>query len=341
MARKFIDGFEHGKLDLWEVSGSSVVLQTGIGGFDGYCMYLQSIGTSLEYIKKTLDTAYTEIYLAFKHRPNSNSYSRRTLRVDKGANPQIYVLRSVVSERLSVITDYTTVATGTAILALNTTYEIEVYIKIHATLGRVVVKVDGITDIDYTGNTVNGSGDTTLDTIILGAAGEPSTGPRAGMSLNNYASGWFDDIVIDSTAYPGTTHIQAIQPNGVGSSTQWTALSGANWDNVDEIPPSDADYVYVNAVGQVDLYTASNLVGTIAAVKCVQVQARSVAQGAPTPTTLQLAVRTHATNYFGASIVVPTAFKGLPNVWENNPFSGVAWTVAEVNDVEIGVKSTA
>jgi len=59
--------------------------------------------------------------------------------------------------------------------------------------------------------------------------------------------------------------------------------AGANWDCVEEIPYSDADYVSTNVTGKTDLYEVTDLVGSIHSVKCVQVAARSIKEGSPTP----------------------------------------------------------
>lgn len=107
------------------------------------------------------------------------------------------------------------------------------------------------------------------------------------------------------------------------------------------MPPNDADQVRTNSNDQLDLYGANDLAGSINTVKCVQVQARCNKEGTPTPQNIKLACRTHASDYVSADKAVPSTSKSLFNIWENNPNTSAPWTLNEVNDVEIGLKSTA
>ena len=124
--------------------------------------------------------------------------------------------------------------------------------------------------------------------------------------------------------------------------TEWDPSAGANWDCVEEIPYSDTDYVSTNVTGKTDLYEATDLVGSIHSVKCVQVAARSIKEGSPTPQNLQLACRSGGANYFGENVAVPAVNpKSLTKLWETNPGTGAAWTKDEVNAVQIGMKAAA
>ena len=188
------------------------------------------------------------------------------------------------------------IATGTAVLNLNQVYHLQFRANIHDTTGIVQVKVDGVVDIDFSGDTKPGT-ETTINAFQIG---QTAVNP---MTIQ------FDNVVIDGAAWPGKTNIQAIRPDGAGNSTQWTPSAGANWDCVDEVPASDADNVVTNTNDQVDLYAAGNLVGTVDSVVCVQVQARAVKEGVATPQNLALGVRTGATDYFSSDKVIPTAAK--------------------------------
>jgi len=162
-----------------------------------------------------------------------------------------------------------------------------------------------------------------------------------GQTTSNPNTIQFDNVVIDNTSWPGKTNIQAIRPTGAGNSTQWTPSAGNNWDCVDEVPASDADNVVTNANDQVDFYAAGNLVGAIDSVVCVQVQARAVKEGAPTPQNLALGVRTGGADYFSSDKAVPTAAKSLFNLWAQNPNTAALWTKTDVDGAEIGIKSRA
>jgi hypothetical protein len=213
-------------------------------------------------------------------------------------------------------------------IVANQTYLIEIYYKVADTGGRWTVKVDGVQVIDYTGDT-QASGNASTDRVGFGYDGVLT------------CSGYFDNIVLDSAAWIGKTYVQKIVPTGAGSSTQWTPSAGSNYQTVDEVPASDSDFNEVNAAAQLDTFAAGNLVGSIGAVLCVQLQARAFYEGAPTPTKLKLAVRSGTTNYYGSDETLTTVAKAWMKLWETDPDTAAAWTESGVNAAEIGYASVA
>jgi hypothetical protein len=328
MARLFIDGFESGGLDLWDSLTGSVIVDAAPDGMSGsYAMKIPN--ATLQYADKMLPLAMSEIYLKFRFR---------------WGNPVAAdVLRSIIGFRsgTTLLADYrmggasgpTAAYAGSTLigsglnLTVATTYLIEIYFKLADSGGRFVVKVNGVTEIDFTGDTKPGA-DTTFDRVQFG--------PSASTYVVNQ---WFDDVVFDDAAWPGNTKIAAIRPSGAGNSAQWTPSAGANWECVDEVPASDTDYVETNVVDKVDLYDAGSLPAAADAIVCVQVQARVLKEGAATPQNLALGLRTVGTDYFSPDKVAPTAYKSLSHLWENNPNTSVPFTVSEVNALEIGMKS--
>lgn len=328
MARIFIDGFEAGEYDMWDADSNATVISSAGLDMDGdYCLDLNA-GT--EYLQKDI-TADDEMYFAFLYRPTNNTTSEEMLVVYNAGTALVHICRAATSGLIKAYRGISALLdTGTHSLSINTTYLIEVHFKVADAGGRVEVKVDGISDIDFTGDT-KPDANTQFDKVRLG------TGPTTAFSTNAY----FDNFIMDDAAWIGDTKIQKILPTGGGSSTIWTPSAGANWQCVDERPPSDVDYVSTNVVDQVDTYAAGNMAGSINSVKCVQVQSRTESDGAPTPTNLKLAVRSGAVDYFSADKVIPVAPKGLWNLWETNPADSLAWEEADVNAMEIGIKSAA
>lgn len=328
MARIFIDGFESGGDDLWDAENNATVISSAGLDMDGdYCLDLSA---GAEYIEKNI-TADDEMYFAFLYRATDINNSEQMLSVFNGSTPLIHICRFKAS---GIITAYRGVSTkideGTHALSINTTYLIEVHFKIADAGGRIEVKVNNISDIDYTGDTKPGA-DTQFDKVRLG------TGPYA--LFTTYA--YFDNFIMDDAAWIGDTKIQKILPTGAGTTTGWTPSAGANYACVDERPASDADYVSINSNDVVDTYAAGDMAGSISSVKCVQVQSRTESDGAPTPTNLKLAVRSGGTDYFSGDKAVPASPAGLCNLWELNPNGSVAWTETTVNAAEVGIKSAA
>jgi len=326
MARIFIDGFESGGLDLWDSIGSGASAIAAPAGMDG--SYAGQVASSNAFLEKTLSAA-AEYYAAFLSKITYTLGGSSSICLLKsGSTILVDIKRNASSGKIEAYRGSTLIATGTAMLVLSQVYHLQVRANIHDTTGIVQVKVDGILDIDFSGDTKPGT-ETTINAFLIG---QTAVNP---MTIQ------FDNVVIDGAAWPGKTNIQAIRSSGAGNSTQWTPSAGANWDCVDEVPASDADNVVTNANDQVDLYAAGNLVGTVDSVVCVQVQARAVKEGAATPQNLALGVRTGATDYFSSDKIIPTAAKSVFNLWAQNPNTSAAWTKTEVDGVEIGIKSRA
>ena len=326
MARIFIDGFEAGEHDMWDAEINATVISSAGLDMDGdYCLDLNNID---EYVEKNI-TADDEMYFAFLYRPTSNG--EEMLSVFNGTTILVHINRDETGHCIEAYRgEITLLDTGTHALNNDTTYLIEVHFKIADAGGRVEVKVDGVSDIDFTGDT-KPDANTQFDKVRLGY-GTVS-------AFRSYA--YFDNFIMDDAAWIGDTKIQKILPTGAGNSTIWTPSAGANWQCVDERPPSDVDYVSTNVVDQVDTYAAANMVGSIDSVKCVQIQSRTESDGAPTPTNLKLVVRSGAADHLSGDKTVPASPKGLWNLWETNPADSLAWEEADVNAMEIGIKSAA
>lgn len=329
MARVFIDGFESGEHDMWDAEDNAIVVSSAGLDMEGdYCLDLNSI---VEYLQKDI-TADDEMYFAFLYRPTSSAQSSQIFTVYKDDTVLLHLNRSTATGLLRVMSEAagSLLVTGTKVINVNTTYLIEIRFKVADSGGRAEVKVDGIQDIDFTGDTKS-TAETQFNRVRFGRGGSAS--------YNSVA--YFDNFVMDDADWIGDTKIQAIASSGAGNSTGWTPSAGNNWDCVDEIPPSDADYVSTNSNDVVDTYAAGNLAGTIGVVKCVQVQVRARTDGAPTPNNLKLAVRSGGTDYLSGDKAVSAAEKGLWNLWEDNPATATDWTETTVNAVEIGIKSAA
>ena len=327
MARIFIDGFEAGEHDMWDGNSGATVETSAGRDMDGdYCLDLAS---ATDYIQKNI-TANDEMYFAFLWRTHSLATSNGLMHVLSDANIMILIRRNFSTGVIDVFRGATNIVSGTKTFVVNTTYLIEIWIKIADSGGRVKLKVDGVTDIDFTGDTKNSSY-AQFNRVKLG---------RDTVGRGN-GNAHFDNFIMDDAAWIGDTKIQAILPTGAGNTTGWTPSAGNNWACVDERPPSDVDYVSINANDQVDTYQAGNMAGSIDSVKCVQIQSRTESDGTPTPTNLKLVVRSGGTDYLSGDKSVPAAPKGLWNLWENNPADSLAWEEADINAMEIGIKSAA
>jgi hypothetical protein len=210
------------------------------------------------------------------------------------------------------------------IVSANTWCHIQVYYVPSTTAGTFNVKINGVSAGNF-------SGSTSLNNYNIDTVGLVTSGGAC--------SYYWDNVVVDDSAWTGVTRIAILTPSGAGNSAQWDPSTGANYACVDEVPYSDADYVSTNVVDEVDTYAMSDLPSEAAVIKCVQVTARGRKEGAATPQTIALAVRTTGGDYYSGDQPLETTFVPYNNIWELNPNSAAAWTLSEVNAMEAGVKS--
>lgn len=331
MARLFIDGFERGDLAFWSyyVNNGAISSTVPTGMTGTYTVWCNAANG----VYCTLPAAQSEIYVAFKYHFTELSGKCIANFRDSSGTKTYSVIRntttSVLEARLGSLTD-TLQDTGTATITNNTTYLIEIRYKPLDSGGVLIVKVDGVEDMNVSGDTTAGS----ENVLVL------NLGSDTGVA--DYAYAYFDDVVIDSADWIGNTKIQKIVPSGAGTTTQWDPSTGSNYTCVDEIPPSNTDYVSTNTSDEIDTYAMGDLSGTIGVVKCVQVEATAAYEGSPTPTHIQLAARSGSTNYFSADKSPPLTFgKPLFHIWETDPNTSSAWTESNVNAAEFGIKATA
>ena len=139
----------------------------------------------------------------------------------------------------------------------------------------------------------------------------------------------------DATQYisPPDAITETLMPNAAGNVTGLTPLSGTNWSCVCTNPPNDALYVYRNAGNSYDLYniaSSSYMVGTINSVS-VTVRALSAGNG-----NLSTKLITHSTEYTGGNTPLTGSFAYYTTTYTTNPNTGLAWTWAEITDLQIG-----
>jgi hypothetical protein len=130
----------------------------------------------------------------------------------------------------------------------------------------------------------------------------------------------------------GTTY-----PSGAGTTNTFTSGTSAD---VDETIYSDADGLTSDTANQIATFATTTILPSGFACKGLSVTVRAK-RGTTGPQNMQIAIRTHATNYFSPTIALGVGYGAYCYVWELNPNTGAVWTDAEIAAVEIGVKSIA
>lgn len=310
-----------------------------VAAMGGYCISLNSFGASAGL---DLGSAKSEIYLGFRLMRTSHYTGDSVLEFILGstslANFRITGAGQSTPRfpRFAVYSGHsgTWLANSSIVPFLNNkvdTAYVEVYYKPAASGGRWVVKVNGRTVMDFTGDTVPGS-ESTLDTVHFGT----------GLYTNDIYF-YYNDIVVDDADWPGMCQMAQLSPNGAGNYAQWVPSVSPNWDCVDECPPSKTDFNKTNTADDSDSFSVADLPGEAVTVNGVSVWVWGLKENAPTPTQIKPLVRTGSTptDYLGSGVTAGVYDTFISGFWAVNPYTSQPWSLAEVNGMEIGVKSAA
>jgi hypothetical protein len=200
----------------------------------------------------------------------------------------------------------------------------------HAASGNVTVRVNNAVVLTWSGNTAN-TGNVTA-TAVLRAV---SAGTTASVRFDDY---YFVNGAGSVATFLGDVRAIPLYPSGAGSSTQFTPSTAvANWTTVDEAPYNTTDFNGSATAGHTDLYAMQDLPAGVTSVAGVRVYGvvQKTDAGARTGALL---VRTGGTTYEGAEFAPGTTYAYVTHLWPTNPATGVAWTPAEINAIEAGIR---
>lgn len=234
-------------------------------------------------------------------------------------------------------------SSAAGVIVGNTHHRVEVWFKVANSGGRVVVRIDDVEVIDFTGDT-QGAQNTSgyMNTFAI-------------CSQMNYLGSehriLHDDVVVNgvsgtiNNSWLGDTSILRLAPIGMGSSTDLAGTPEATnrYENIDEVPPSITEYNSDSVVDEYDLYTFEQL-DAITTVHAAAAYAFS--QYPATASTFKFVAKPDASEFrsaaksptiggtYGPSPAAGPWFR--PNVYSVNPDGDIAWTAAAINSLEAG-----
>lgn len=232
--------------------------------------------------------------------------------------------------------------TGTKVINDNTYYHIEWKVTIHPSAGTIVVKVNGVVDINLSGLNTRATANSWAD--------QASIGPDTNFGLGGGYVGHIDDYIVwDTTGaapwndFPGDCRVQCLNPSADGASSAWTPNSGTTHFNRVNEATQDGDTTYLSDanVGDRDTWTFTDLTPTSGSVLGVAVVAvaRKDDAGARSIVTVE---RQSGVNYDNATVhPLGTTYTYERDNMTLNPATSAQFTVAEVNAGEWGVKVNA
>jgi hypothetical protein len=221
---------------------------------------------------------------------------------------------------------------GLAAVPVTTWAYMEVQAYIHASAGKLKVKINGVVYLDLSGIDTTYDGTTTTAKLV----GFQNT-PRSG-------SMYVDDFYLrsDSAEYTtdgflGELSIKPDYPIADGTYAQMTPSTGSShYQLVDEATPNNTDYVSSGTALQKDSFTYQTTTGSVS-IKAVQLSAYmfktdSGFRGA------DLFVKSGATEDFTAYNPLSISEKYVSKTWDVDPATGVEWTQSGRNAAEFGVR---
>jgi hypothetical protein len=227
--------------------------------------------------------------------------------------------------------------TTTAALAVGAWNYLELSITIHNSAGAAELRINGVSALTLSSVDTQFTANATANVVGLGGA----------RFTNPYA---FDDFYLaDTVAGDGVTTflgpqkiVAVIASAGNGTHTDWTPSTGTDHGAlVDEATPNgDTDYVSSSTVGHRDSFNfaALGITGVVTAVQAVG-WARNSDAGART---INHCTRIASTTYDGGTnTALDVTYRAARQVWTTSPATAAAWTIAEIDAAEFGVRIEA
>lgn len=317
-------GFEHGTADIAPttlIANSTVVssashsgtysLRTGQPGSDGSWAY--PIGN--------IDT----VYATFWQNMGDVFTGSGAFYLYGVTAPTAYVLGFIcaASGVWRAVRGGTTVATASVGVPDSNWHHYKAYMYIANSGGRLKLDMDGVTILDYTGDTEAGS-----DGVINNV--------RFQTFADTYA--YVDDLILDTATNWGDIRFNGLTPSS-DVSVAWTPSTGAtNYNLVDEVPYSDADYVETATDAIQDIYGLTDWTGTNKTPEMTVLWARALKTTVDTQQ-LKLIVKSGSTTDVGTAQEIFSTAGYIHRVDLTDPDTGTAWTDSGIDAMQVGMES--
>jgi hypothetical protein len=218
---------------------------------------------------------------------------------------------------------FSSLGTTAAAVLVNAAANIDIEIVRHLTTGIFRIYKDGVQIFSFTGDTDT---DSTMGRIRF-----------VGTTTNTREANVSQVIVADENTIGWK--LATLSPDGNGANTSWTN----DYTAIDESVYNAGDFIETNTLNQLETSTVTNINAAYSTynVKAVVVAARASNDSGSAINDIQGVVRVGATNYTSANLALPKdgLEYSVQTVFTNNPATATAWTQAEVNALEAGVKS--
>jgi hypothetical protein len=203
--------------------------------------------------------------------------------------------------------------------------------------GSITVKIDGQQVINATSVDTQPGVATDVDAIFF-----------AGASENASDGVTFDDIVImDGSGtklndFIGDSRISPLLPNADTATADWALSAGLNgYDLINDTMPGghdgDGTYIYSNTVSEKSLFDLENLSTNPETIHAVSVNVAAKKSDSGTRT-MRAYLDSNGTTDNGSAWSIATSYEIWRYYWDTDPNTSLAWLIAGINALKVGVE---
>lgn len=328
--------------ETWAITGNGTLsVQSSVVRSGDYALKLERSGVGLAHsialgqvdtnginlIAQTVVDAYVQFYFRYNVKPASGA-EEIFLAQDSGAANK-FSIRLDSNGKLNIYdrTDTQIGSAGATTLAQDTWYQIRVRIGT-GNPANYEVLIDGVSEFSGTANLSTAENALWLFGIFT----------NQGSADVTY---YYDDIVIYDDAFPsGDLAVLRLVPNANGSTMSWTnGTNTSDYTQVNEVPPDNTEYVMSPTTGNpnialFDLESCSDvgLTGSIKAFKGFIITRENSSVTSAT----KIRVHSGSTDSDSSTRNGTTVGAVQSRILETDPDTGVAWTTAGIDAVEVG-----
>ena len=231
--------------------------------------------------------------------------------------------------------DGTVLATGSTVLASGSWYHLEFGFSINNSTGQLDFRINGTSEFTATSLDTCNTGDAHWTSILLGG----SSGIGSTLLIDHaYA---MDTTGASHNTHKGPRTVRGLRPNGDGTYSEWVPNGGGdNYVEVDDTSvDDDSSFVSGSSAGVRDLYTMEDLSALSGTIDGVSVKFTARVTAATSSGVVRPMFKDPSASADGSDITVnSTAYSVFQQVHTVNPNTTVAWTVSDINDLELGLK---
>ncbi len=325
MAIVFMDSFDHyGNADIfrkWSSGRGEIAPSTGRRG--GGCMLNA-------YCYKNFDASYPAVIagMAVAFAQLNGLSNLAIMHFGNGLNRYLALQVSPAGE-IVVLNDLgaTIGRTRPNVMASEAFAYVEVKAISGISNGAVEVRVNGKVELSLTNVRTS-----ELDFVSIGLGELFFNGLRV------------DDLYVVNTAgtanndFLGDCRVDAYMPTSEGATLQWTPVpDGVHYTTVDDNPINEADYIETATAGHIDIFGYTDLVNVPLAIYGVQLNT-AIRKTDAGEREFNGVARVGGTNYTGPNLSIYDSTLFRPTIWDVNPATSAAWTRAEIDASQFGVK---